>query len=100
MYYRRNTPFPDEGDKKDPNIDHEIIQCANFPSTNPSNLNLRGYIFVCDRYGIPRIPQKNRKEVHYSEISSKKGTISVSEIRNLLVEYTSDADIWNVLVEL
>ena len=58
MYYHRYTPFHDDGGTNDPNPDPDITQWDKFLYTYTLNLNLEGYNFVCDRYGISRLLQE------------------------------------------
>ena len=49
----KNTPFAYGGCKKAPKPDPDIIQYAKFPSTDPLNFNLPGYIFCSTAMETP-----------------------------------------------
>ena len=46
------------GRDKDPKTYIDTTNCAKFPSTDPLNFNLTGYIFLCNSYVNLRLLQK------------------------------------------
>ena len=75
MDHHKNRTFTYEKGNKYPNTDTYIDQYDKFPSTDTSNLNLLGYTFVRNSYGITKLLQKYTKGSQYEIIQLNDGNI-------------------------